>query len=118
MVLLFITNLTGLPTLNSETVLRKCRDTGLYCKYRVTKPTTQKAKDMNNSERTTKFLSVITAEAKDMILKSIAAHYGVTKDEIYAELTDPEAEHLLEYMVEPHRSAAHIVMKRHNMVGW
>lgn len=57
------------------------------------------------------FLSVITPKTKSMILGSIAKHYGVSEEVIYEEVTHEEAEHLLDYMVEPERSATHVMMK-------
>lgn len=61
------------------------------------------------------FLAVIDSQAKAVILESIAEHYGITPDEAFAEVVDAEAEHLLDYMVEPHRSAALVLMQRHGM---
>ncbi len=60
-----------------------------------------------------KFLNSITPEARKLILDSIAAHYGTTPEAIFEEVCAPDAEHLLEYMVEPARSAASILMQKH-----
>ena len=73
---------------------------------------------MTNGTNNQRFLSVITAEAKAMILGAIAEHYGITSQEAYDEVIDSEAEHLLDYMVEPNRGAAMVLMQRHNMLGW
>lgn len=62
-----------------------------------------------------RFLAVIDSEAKILILDSIAKHYGITSAEAFAEVIDTEAEHLLDYMVEPQRSAASVLMQRHGM---
>lgn len=59
------------------------------------------------------FLSHITQESKQLILDSIARHYGVTSDDIWEEVTGQEAYDLLEYMVEPHRGGAMVLMQRH-----
>lgn len=59
------------------------------------------------------FLECIDHQAKNMILSSIANHYGVTNAEINEEVVTVGAEHLLDYMVEPHRSAAFVLMQRH-----
>lgn len=67
---------------------------------------------------TTTFLAAIEAPAKASILESIAGHYGITVEQAYAEVTDTEAEHLLDYMVEPHRSATSVLMQRYGMRGW
>lgn len=60
-----------------------------------------------------KFLNSITPQAKAMIIDSIATHYGTTAEAIIEEVCDPEAEHLLDYMVEPTRSAASVLMQKH-----
>lgn len=67
------------------------------------------------ANRNAQFLSVIDDKAKALILESIAAHYGITAQEACDEVTDAEAEHLLDYMVEPERSAASVLMQRHGM---
>lgn len=67
------------------------------------------------ANRNEQFLSVIEDKAKELILESIAGHYGITTQEAYAEVTDDQAEHLLDYMVEPQRSATSILMQRHGM---
>lgn len=67
------------------------------------------------ANRNKQFLSAIESEAKGLILESIAAHYGITSQEAYDEVIGPEAEHLLDYMVEPQRSAASVLMQRHGM---
>jgi len=68
------------------------------------------------ANRNQQFLSVIDGKAKALILESIAVHYGITSQEAYGEVTDSEAEHLLDYMVEPQRSAASVLMQRHGMI--
>ncbi|RCV93923.1 hypothetical protein DU506_00615 [Vreelandella rituensis] len=59
------------------------------------------------------FLSTVDAKTKEMILQSIAKHYEVTVEQAYAEVSDAEAEHLLEYLVEPQRTATLALMRRH-----
>ncbi|MHD0644447.1 hypothetical protein ACYPKM_02270 [Pseudomonas aeruginosa] len=61
------------------------------------------------------FLALIPAESKEFILESIAKHYGTSKECIFEEVTGPEAEHLLDYMVEPERSVTLVLMRRHGM---
>ncbi|WP_427047326.1 hypothetical protein [Halomonas casei] len=65
--------------------------------------------------RNAKFLSVVDVATKNAILESIAVHYGITPEEAFDEVTDEEAEHLLEYMVEPQRSATSVLMQRHSL---
>lgn len=61
------------------------------------------------------FLSAIDAPAKAEILQSIADHYGITPEAAYEEVASGEAEHLLDYMIEPFRSAALVLMQRKGM---
>jgi len=61
------------------------------------------------------FLAALNAQAKSDILDSIAKHYGITAGEAYAEVTGDEAEHILDYMREPQRSAALVLMQRHGL---
>ncbi|CAG1002043.1 hypothetical protein RHDC4_03261 [Rhodocyclaceae bacterium] len=61
----------------------------------------------------TAFLNSISPEAKAMIINSIAAHYDTTADAIIEEVCAEDAEGLLDYMVEPARSAASVLMQKH-----
>lgn len=70
---------------------------------------------MSHHEQNAAFLSAIDSASRDAILAGIARHYGVTNREAFEEVTEPEAEHILDYMVEPERSAACLLMKRHGM---
>jgi hypothetical protein len=63
--------------------------------------------------KTQAFLAAIDTESKNAILDSIAKHYNITREAAYDEVTDPEAEHLLDYMVEPFRSGASVLMQKH-----
>ena len=68
---------------------------------------------MSNAEINKKFLAAVDAKSKDMILSAIAKHYGITPAEMYDELIDVDAENVLDYMVEPERSAAYVLYQRH-----
>ncbi len=70
------------------------------------------------TSRNAQFLSVIDGDTKSAIVQSIADHYGITAEQAFAEVTDEQSEHLLDYMVEPERSAASALMQRHGMLGW
>jgi hypothetical protein len=70
------------------------------------------------SHHTEEFLSVIDSKTKAVILESIAVHYGITPDEALAEVIDEEAEHLLDYLVEPQRGATSFLMQRYGMRGY
>lgn len=64
------------------------------------------------------FLSVLDGDTKSSILKGIAEHYKITPAQAYEEVTDPEAEHLLDYLVGPLRGATSLLMQRHGLRGW
>ena len=68
---------------------------------------------MTNAEINKKFLAAVDAKSKDMILSAIAKHYGISPAEMYDELIDEDAENVLDYMVEPARSAAYALYQRH-----
>lgn len=59
------------------------------------------------------FLAKIDAGSKSKILANIANHYGITVGHALSEVTDADAEHLLDYMTGPERTAASVLMKRH-----
>lgn len=62
---------------------------------------------------TENFLAAISKEARHLVLESIAKHYGVTEQKAFEEVTDPEAEHLCDYMTEPERSATSALMQKY-----
>lgn len=68
---------------------------------------------MTNAQINTNFLASTDAATKSSILANIAKHYGITSAEAYAEVTDEEAEHLLDYVTGPERAATSLLMKRH-----
>lgn len=70
---------------------------------------------MNNGETTRTFLSIIDPETKRLILENIATHYGSTSDEAFAEVCDPEAEHLLDYVTGPTRAATSVLMQKYRL---
>jgi hypothetical protein len=70
---------------------------------------------MTNPEITQSFFKVTDAATKRDVLKNIAKHYGITPQEAEAEVTDPNAEHLLDYVTGPLRLAAHVIMQRHGL---
>lgn len=68
---------------------------------------------MNNANINATFLAATDARTKAAILANIAKHYGITSDEAYAEVTDADAEHLLDYVTGPERAATSVLMQRH-----
>ncbi len=69
---------------------------------------------MTNAQINAKFLAATDAATKAAVLANIAKHYGITSAEAYAEVTDEEAEHLLDYVTGPERAATSLMMKRHS----
>lgn len=65
------------------------------------------------ANRNAQFLNNIESEAKAAILLSIATRYGISPDEAFSEVIGHEAEHLLDYIDEPQRSATSVLMQRH-----
>lgn len=69
----------------------------------------------SQGKRNQVFLSMIDSRSNGAILAAIASHYGITPEEASTEVTDADAEHLLDYLVEPQRSAASALMKKHGL---
>jgi len=55
--------------------------------------------------------NVHTPEFKAKV--GLEALYGTTSAEAYAEITDEEAEHLLDYVTGPERASVSVLMRRH-----
>lgn len=72
---------------------------------------------MNNAQINRVFLAAIDAKTKGAILESIAKHYGISQEAAFDEVVDNEAEHLLDYLTEPTRSAASVLMQRHRLAA-
>jgi hypothetical protein len=65
-----------------------------------------------NAQITKAFLAAIDESAKAEILANVAGHYGISPEEAFQEVTDDEAEHLLDYVTGPLRAATHVLMQR------
>lgn len=61
------------------------------------------------------FFRVTDAKTKAAILENIATHYGITSAEAEAEVTDTDAESLLDYITGPIRLATSVLMQRHGL---
>ena len=72
---------------------------------------------MRNSEINKQFLAKIDKKTSEEILSNIANHYGITKEDALTEVTDIDAENLLEYITGPQRSAASALMQRYGLVS-
>jgi hypothetical protein len=73
---------------------------------------------MNNSKNTVEFLNRISSKTRAMILKNIADHYGITPQQAFDEVTDEEAEHLLDYVTGPPRDAVSLFMHNAGLRGF
>jgi hypothetical protein len=67
---------------------------------------------MKNSTLTIAFLNSTDLQTKYLILTNIANHYGITTDEAFEEVTDEEAESLMDYITGNTRSAIYVIFKR------
>lgn len=67
------------------------------------------------NHRTKEFLAATDEKCRAAILKNIADHYGITSEAAFAEVTDPDAEHLLDYVTGPMRAAVSVIMERHGL---
>ena len=70
---------------------------------------------MTNSQITTKFFAATDSKTKAEVLRNIATHYGISAQEAFEEVTDNEAEHLLDYVTGPTRTAVSLLMRRHSL---
>ncbi|AHJ13114.1 hypothetical protein [Sulfurospirillum multivorans] len=73
-------------------------------------------KDLTNAQKNKLFLDAIDGETKAKVLANIANHYGISNEKAYEEVTDNEAEHLLDYVTGRERTATHVLMQRHMCV--
>lgn len=66
---------------------------------------------MTNAEKTRKLLGTINRAGANMILDNIANHYGITRLDAFEEVTDEDAESLMDYMTGNERDTAALLMK-------
>ena len=57
----------------------------------------------------------VASDTKQRILDAIAKHYGISSSEAFEEVTDPGAEHLLDYLTGSVRTATSVLMQRHGL---
>lgn len=72
---------------------------------------------MSNNTATSAFFAATDAKTKTEILAAIAAHYGISQSEALEEVTNEEAESLLDYLTGSIRAATSLLMKRHGIVA-
>jgi hypothetical protein len=68
---------------------------------------------MSNAKVTIAFFQQVDKKVKSAILGNIASHYGITEQEAYEEVTDEDAENLLEYLTGNVRHATIGLMKKY-----
>ena len=68
---------------------------------------------MTSAQITIEFLSKVHENSKNEILSHIASNYGITVEEAYIEVTDNEAESLLDYVNGNVRVATNILMQKY-----
>lgn len=66
---------------------------------------------MTNAQINARFLAVSGAKIRNRVLAGIANHYGISTEAALAEVTDADAEHLLDYVTGPDREAVSIMMQ-------
>lgn len=70
---------------------------------------------MAHSKENLAFLASTTPQTKRLILRNIAAHYGVNEDVALAEVTHQDAESLLDYVTGPERAAVSLLMRTYRL---
>ena len=53
----------------------------------------------------------------NQVVSNIAKHYGITTQQVFTEIFDAEAEDLMDYVTEPVRSAAYVILKKKGMMS-
>ena len=72
---------------------------------------------MNNAQVTKMFFAATDAKTKAEVLTHIANNYGITQAEALDEVTDEEAESLLDYLAGSIRTAVSVLMRRHRLAA-
>ena len=67
----------------------------------------------NEMNRTAEFFNKIDEATKKAILENISQHYGITQAESFEEITDADAENLIDYITGPTRLATSALMQKH-----
>jgi hypothetical protein len=72
---------------------------------------------MNHAQITARFFAATGAKVKAEVLAAIAKHYGISPAQALAEVTNPEAESLLDYLTGSTRTAVSLLMKRNGLAA-
>jgi len=75
----------------------------------ITNPYTMKADTAN-------FLMSLSTKLMNEILDGIARNYGITREEAFNEVTDVDAENIMDYITED-REAVHFFYKKYKIVS-
>lgn len=70
---------------------------------------------MTHAQTTARFFAATDAATKTEVLENIAKHYGITQQAALEEVTDSEAESLMDYVTGPTRSAVSVLMRCHGL---
>lgn len=68
---------------------------------------------MNHGKQSKAILAAIDSQSKSAILANVAKQYGISQADAYEEVTDDEAESLLDYVTGTTRPAVAALMIRH-----
>jgi len=83
--------------------------------FKTGNPLNETRKGTTAMTTTIKFFAAIDSKSKHMILENIANHYGISTVEAESEVTDSDAEHLLDYVTGTLRAATSVLMQRHGL---
>lgn len=67
---------------------------------------------MNNAQINIEFLKSLDLKIKNQILSNIANHYGISNDDAYNEIVDPDAESIMDYVTGPIRSTVSLFFNK------
>jgi len=73
--------------------------------------------NQSHATATKSFLASTDAETRKEILLNIANRYRITSKQALAEVTDDDADHLLDYITGSVRTATSLLMKRHGFAA-
>jgi hypothetical protein len=70
---------------------------------------------MTNSTTTIAFLNSLDLKVKNEILTNIANHYGITNEEAFEEVTDEDAESIMDYVTGNIRATVSLFFNKFKM---
>lgn len=74
----------------------------------------------SNGERNRRMLQVLADADRriaNQVVSNIAAHYGIPTQQVFDEIFDAGAENLMDYVTEPVRSAASVILQKKGMMS-